>query len=379
MSLTIEALQAAEGDCLLLEHVAAGGRPTRILIDGGSRGIYRRALRPRLDALRHGERLDLRMVVVSHIDGDHISGILDLFNDLERLKEDGEEPFCRIGTLWHNAFENLQPDDVVRQSAAVGAALGGAVPAGLDPCTAAVVASIRQGAALRNAAQRLDVPINRGAGDALVRAPSGSVRRIAVAPGLTFTILGPRDAQLLRLNEEWQKSTDAHPSDPDARAADYLNRTVPNLSSIVILAEAERAGGGPVRVLLTGDAGGDHILQSLEDTGIAPGGRLHVDVLKVQHHGSSHSVTQDFFERVTASRYVISGNGMHDIPHEDTLTWLSAARHGEPYDVFMTNREGGNGLTEMLDRFLAREATAEPGHRYHFRAPDELSIQVPID
>ena len=70
-----------------------------------------------------------------------------------------------------------------------------------------------------------------------------------------------------------------------------------------------------MRVLLTGDAGGDHILESLDKTGIGPGGRIHVDLLKVQHHGSNHSTTQDFFERVTADRYVISGNGKHGIPH----------------------------------------------------------------
>jgi hypothetical protein len=257
--------------------------------------------------------------------------------------------------------------------------MDGVIPAGLDPFTAAVVASIRQGAALRNLARRLGIPINHGAQDQLVRAPASSVRRLAVAPGLTFTVLGPRDAQLLRLGEEWTRSGDAHPSDPDARSADYLNRTIPNLSSIVLLAVAERADGPPARVLLTGDAGGDHILESIASTGIAPDGRLHVDVLKVQHHGSSHSVTQDFFERVTASRYIISGNGMHDIPHPDTLGWLSAARHGESIDVYMTNRQGSGGFTAMLDRFLAAEAAEEPAHRYHFREADALSIHVPID
>jgi hypothetical protein len=257
VALTIEALQANEGDCLLLEHTPPGGEPARILIDGGSRGIYRRVLRPRLDALRQGERLDLRMAIVSHIDGDHISGILDLFNDMARHEDEGEPAFCRIGTLWHNAFEALQPGPIVRQSAAVSAALDGAVPAGLDPFTAAVVASIRQGAALRTVARRLGIPINHGAQDQLVRAPASSVRRLAVAPGLTFTVLGPRDAQLLRLGEEWARSGDAHPADPDARSADYLNRTVPNLSSIVLLAEAERADRQPPRQLLTGDGGGD--------------------------------------------------------------------------------------------------------------------------
>ena len=192
-----------------------------------------------------------------------------------------------------------------------------------------------------------------------------------------MTILGPHDAQLQKLDEEWQRSEKTHPADPAAQAADYLNRTAPNLSSIVLLLEAARANGAsPVRVLLTGDAGGDHILESLDKTGVGPGGRIHVDLLKVQHHGSNHSTTQDFFERVTADRYVISGNGKHGIPHGDALEWLSAARRGQPYTVYMTNRKGDEGLEEMLTAFLAREAAAEPRHRYLFRREERAWIST---
>jgi hypothetical protein len=378
MRLTIDALQANDGDCLLL-HYARSGQPTlRVLVDGGSRGIYRDILRPRLDELRHGGALDLRMALVSHIDLDHITGILDLFRDMERVQDDGGEPFCRVRTLWHNAFEQVHANrQAAVHSAAVGAALGGVAPAGLNPMTAAVVASVRQGADLRDVSERLGIARNEGAGDDLVQAPENGLRKLALAPGLTLTILGPRDKQLQDLDEEWRRSEAAHPADPDARAADYLNRTVPNLSSIVLLVEAARsAGASPVRVLLTGDAGGDHILESLDRTGTGPGGRIHVDLLKVQHHGSNHSTTQDFFERVTADRYVISGNGKHGIPHADTLGWLSAARRGQPYTVFMTNRKGQEGLEAMLTAFLAREAAAEPRHQYFFRRDDRGFIST---
>jgi beta-lactamase superfamily II metal-dependent hydrolase len=380
MKLTLEALQANEGDCLLMHYERPGTRPVRVLIDGGPRGVYKRVLRPRLDQVRGDSRLDLRMVMVSHIDGDHISGVLDLLADLERRQDDGEEPFCRIRTLWHNSFERLHGGRrAAAQSAVVGAALGGVTPPGLNATAAAVVASVRQGAALRDAAERLNIPLNQGALDDLVRAPATRLRRIAVAPGLTFTILGPRDEQLLMLDEEWQAAQERHPRNPRAQAADYLNRTVPNLSSIVVLVEAARGRSRPFRLLLTGDAGGDHILESLEATKLGRGGRFHVDLLKVQHHGSNHSVTQDFFERVTADRYVISGNGRHDIPHRDTLEWLSTARRGERYELFMTNRSGSNGLTQTLTTFLTREARHEPNHEYHFRPESSPSISVTLE
>jgi hypothetical protein len=45
------------------------------------------------------------------------------------------------------------------------------------------------------------------------------------------------------------------PADEQAAAGDDLNRTVPNLSSIVFLAEEKKAKGDPTRILFTGDAG----------------------------------------------------------------------------------------------------------------------------
>src|SRR5215212_4705406 len=229
MRITVEALQANDGDCLLLHYARTGTATVRILVDGGPRGIYATVLRQRIDQLRHGAALNLRMVLVSHIDLDHITGVLDLFTDMERVQQDGADPFCAVRTLWHNSFDRIHSDrHAPVQSAAVSAALGGTAPPGLLPMTAAVVASVSQGAALRNVAVRLGIALNEGAGGELVRAPAAGVRQIAVAPGLTLTVLGPNDEQLRKLDDEWRQSKDAHPLEPAAQAADYLNRTVPN-------------------------------------------------------------------------------------------------------------------------------------------------------
>ena len=81
-------------------------------------------------------------------------------------------------------------------------------------------------------------------------------------------------------------------------------------------------------------------------------------------------------DKTPADRYIISGNGKHGIPHADALKWLSAARRGQPYTVFMTNRKGQDGLEAMLTAFLAREAAAEPTHKYLFRREDRLFIST---
>jgi hypothetical protein len=382
MRLTLEALQANDGDCLILHYQPASAAPVRVLIDGGSAGVYSSILRPRLDQLRAGKTLPLRMAMVSHIDADHITGILDLFKDLEEQQASGEDPFCEIKTLWHNSFESLQGGkQAVAQSATVAASLDGVVPPhGLDWTTAAVVASVPQGNALRTSAVQLAVPINQGAGGALVTARAKGQRPVKIADGLTFRILAPHQDQLSRLRAAFTDAgaqVKAGAADA-AVGADYLNNTVPNMSSIVVMAEAAKPGGQPRRMLLTGDARGDVILEALELAGLMDRGRCHVDLLKVQHHGSNHSTTQDFFERVTADRYVISGNGRHDIPHADALGWLSAARAGQAYDVYMTNRVGVLGNKKMLDKFLKSEAKTQQNHTYHFRNEKDLSISVEL-
>jgi hypothetical protein len=381
MVFTLEALQANDGDCLLLHYQkTAAGTPVRVLIDGGSAGVYSSVLKPRIDQLRGRTPLDLRMVMTSHIDADHITGILDLFKALAQLRDDGEEEFCRIQTLWHNSFEKLhggRPAAV--QSATVAASLDGVVPPkGLERFTAAVVASVPQGNQLRKAAVQLGVPINQGAGGDPVAAPARGQKIVPIADGLTFMVLAPNAVQLTRLKEAFEAAKAEHGGNDEAVGADYLNNTVPNMSSIVVIAEAAGAKGKKRRMLLSGDARGDVLLESLELAGLMKGGRCHFDLMKVQHHGSSHSTTQDFFEKVTADRYVISGNGRHDIPHADALAWLSAARRGKPYEAYLTNRIGVLKNKQVMDRFLAAESKNEKQHSYFFRKEKELSLSVPL-
>lgn len=99
----IELLPANEGDCLLITII---NEDIHILIDGGTANTYRTYLRERLIQLRNdGKAIDL--LVVTHIDNDHIGGIIEL------LKENGsnENPhIIEIRNIWHNSYRHLQFD-----------------------------------------------------------------------------------------------------------------------------------------------------------------------------------------------------------------------------------------------------------------------------
>ena len=69
----LEMLPARYGDCIWIEY---GEDPVRrILIDGGAPGVYKRTLKPRLKQLSDEER-KFELLVVTHVDYDHIRGVL---------------------------------------------------------------------------------------------------------------------------------------------------------------------------------------------------------------------------------------------------------------------------------------------------------------
>jgi glyoxylase-like metal-dependent hydrolase (beta-lactamase superfamily II) len=117
---TLEALQAAHGDALLL-HYGPADSVKLAVIDAGPASIFRSSVRPRLEEIRARRAPDatltLDYVLVSHIDDDHIHGVTDLTKELvEAADAPGDPPF-EIRSLWHNAFDDVVGDDEVKSVA----------------------------------------------------------------------------------------------------------------------------------------------------------------------------------------------------------------------------------------------------------------------
>ena len=75
------------------------------------------------------------------------------------------------------------------------------------------------------------------------------------------------------------------------------DQSIPTLSSVAVLARSNSKAALP-----TGDARGDHMVSDLEKARLLTNGRLHVDLLKVQHHGGNRNATKTFFKYVTADK-----------------------------------------------------------------------------
>lgn len=326
--LVFEALQARYGDCLLLTVPAARGK-SRLLIDGGPSDVFRSFLKPRLDqeaAASEEKPLTIDTVMVSHIDEDHILGVLDLFGVLRDADERQAPRPYQPRWLLHNSFDGLVGEGEGGAARAIGgetvlASLGAALPEMLlsrDSHTARLVLqSYGQGSKLASLAAALRIsrnPPDQGLIQFTTEAP-----RVLRLGDATLTVVGPLKKEIDDLQREWGKWR-AKQKDKKATAAlaEYLDKSVPNLSSIVVLLECNGR-----KILLTGDARGDHVLKGLKQAELMPAsGPLVVDILKLPHHGSSRNLDTDFFEQIHARHYVASGDGTYGNPDRDTLRMI---------------------------------------------------------
>lgn len=308
----IEALAASHGDALLVRWADPSGRERVGLVDGGPAARYGLELQGHLAALAAetgAPQPTLEFVCVSHIDDDHIGGIERLFTTIRRYIRDDRALPATVKRLWFNSWDHLGvPEPVVGHATA-------------DPVAGA---SVKQGRDLREIARLLHLDGNAPFGTAILAGTGVDL------DGLRVDVVAPLRAQLDALFAAWREK------EPDLPAftAAYRDRKVPNLSSIALLL---RAGGRSA--LLTGDARGDHLLEGLDAGGFLTGGSMHVDVLKLPHHGSINNVAADLFEAVSADVYIVSADGVtHGLPDEECLELLVHSRQaGDEYTIVLTN------------------------------------------
>lgn len=380
MKLTL--FPADKGDCLLL--TSADGH--HMLIDGGMGPSYRKFVEPVLGEMQARDE-ELDVVCVSHIDRDHIQGVLNLFqaeldwrvHEFQRTHDNpGHEPPAqprppKVGEVWHNAFaemveENTGPiEQMLAHRAAVLSAAEHDHAGSWAAYSAELAASVGEGITLsrRIGPKQLKIPLNPRANGKLMMARSNA-RRIKLGT-LKITVLAPFEEDLKALRKEWnqwlveerdqlhdiRRRADraeatlatrvvdtiigpavseanqlAHAIDASLQLAgkvgDRGEVTVPNLASIMLLVEE-----GSRSMLLTGDGHSDEIVKGLKvKKRLDARGRLHVDLLKVQHHGAEFNARPEFWSAITADHYVFCANGAHHNPDERILDDLLDARLG---------------------------------------------------
>ncbi len=349
--LRLEMLPAHHGDCLLIEYGNARS-PKRILIDGGTPESFD-AVDARL--ARIGESVELELLVVTHVDEDHIGGTLaHLVKNRGRLapKE-----------IWFNAYRHLFPPDM--QGPAQGEGLS---------------------TAIEEAGWAWNAAFARTTRSVVVPDPETELPVIDIA-GAKLTLLSPTWAKLQHLQGTWEKACKKAKLIPGEGAppADVLGKRPPpkNLSPTKVRALAAEAfkrdsskpNGSSIaflfeyrgkRLLLTGDAHPDALVGSLDRLGQGP---IEVDAWKFAHHGSRGNLDKELLERVHAKRYLIStDSGTFGHPDPEAIARLLV--HGESeekqlvfnYDTAYTRPWADVGLREEFRYSVAFADPESDGH-----------------
>ena len=355
------AIQARFGDCLLLEYGDAN--PEFILIDGGPSANYKNHLKPALQKLLNGSST-LQAVMISHVDNDHIVGVLDLVVDLKYQLDNGTKPFLNIGELWFNSFKaTIDTGDLEKRMKEINTVAG--VNGLRMQEMSMAVNGIKEGYQILSVSHFLDIPINPGTQKGFYLADQQ--QQPTLKSNLKITLVGPTTSNLEALQKKWeawiadneQKIKDGQYTKDFAAMSD---KSIPNLSSIVMVIEAEGKS-----ILLTGDCRGDHLQQGLIETGLSANGSYHVDIFKVPHHGSQRNATKEFFKEVTANTYIISADGTYDNPDYETLVWIveAAKEAGRNIKIAFTNE------TESTKALLKNFPPGNWGYQVQFMPKQE--------
>ncbi len=285
--LTLQILKAFSGDSLLLSYSGEDKQEHHILIDGGMPNTYTKYIKK---ALRKIEQLDA--VFITHIDKDHIGGILKLLDSSQKNK---------VQNIFFNSGKMIKKSNSTMISESDGIAL---------------VDFINASNSLKS--NREEITIESEPFEFF---------------GLTISFLSPSYEALevfnraFSLGEVKEEALISQSIEEEKRSIDLerllierpfrekrLQDDPANGVSLAMLIEYQSK-----KVLLLGDAKDKVVIASLKSLGYSPQNRLKVDYLKLAHHGSKHHTSEEFLSLVECNHYIISTNGRYGHPNIETL------------------------------------------------------------
>lgn len=310
----IEMIQAGHGDCIWIEYGENENSMHRVLIDGGTAGTYEK-IKQRIKALDvPNAKFDL--LVITHIDADHIAGILKLFED--------EELNISFDDIWFNGYKHLLGRETL---------------------------GAKQGEVLTNHLTKQGVNWNKAfLNKAACVDDSWNFTSISLTGGMQLTLLSPTKKELSELQPKWNNAAKKAGIDPENRLEELedlitrpsgreaLGSTLPDVDALAskeTILDSSEANGSSIafiaeyeekRVLFSGDAHSTVLLDVLGRY-IPNGGKLVLDAFKVPHHGSCANITRDLLSLLECSKFLVSTNGAY-FSHPDEIAMSRIIKYG---------------------------------------------------
>lgn len=308
----IKILKAGNGDSILLSF-NDGKENRNILIDGGvdetyysnSTGLYGE-LQNEIDLIKkRNEHIDL--LILTHIDNDHICGLLKWF-------ELDDKAYELVKNVWFNSGKLIATylNEPENEDLRIGLKIFSNPQTGVN-----------------EAIDYEKYLIDKGIWDKKIIIQGQDIEQ----SGVQIQILSPDETQLKRLLKEYKNVTgnpaytSGKEKDWDTNIKDFINEERKN--DFKFVQDNKIKNGSSISFILTlnnksflflADSHPKGIVKQLKTLGYSKDTPLEVEVMKVSHHGSKKNTDKELLEIIKTENYIISTDSSgHNHPHKRTL------------------------------------------------------------
>lgn len=336
--------KAGNGDCISIEN-----KSEFVLIDGGTAQSFSNWKSNIIDKDKIGA------VIVTHIDNDHVNGII-------KLLQNDSSP--QIDSFYFNGAEQLfgRLDDTGKQDRLSDTKLR-AISEELSTAGDREQIGYSEGTSLSYLLLDKKITSNPPvAGGAFYRERCNSFK----VGDIKFSVIGPSKSVLQELKSRWEDKLSERGIRPKIITKAYyeafekytkslqdsLLNTIPIASSqaetIESLANTDFKDDNSVtnksslsfliesntkRLLYLSDSDCETIISWLDNLGI---NQIKVDAVKISHHGSRNNTSLELLHRINCKKYLISTNGnSHSHPDLETLARISLVNKESGAEIFM--------------------------------------------
>jgi len=339
----IEFLPAFNGDCI---HIMIDNEK-HILIDGGLARTYVKTLQNKLQEVKQASK-NLDLVVITHIDNDHLVGIQKLFGD-NKYKSLVKKVWFNTGSTLNNYF------DIKCESTKIDTA----------PTNNRAENEIgfKGAIKLEDVLDELNI-INRVPIKAM---------DVIYLDDIYFKILSPDTDRLYKLTKGWnrvvkelerraEEEVAGHSNDYDRTIEELVKNdfkkdtSISNGSSIAFLMQYQN-----FKFLFLADTFTEVIIQSLKKFRYTKDRPLKVDFVKLSHHGSKKNINKELLELIDTDTYIISTNGnRHNHPNQEALSRIIMFNKNKGIrSKFIFNYQKKGNLENMFQLYEFKKSTNE--------------------
>ncbi|EKN4739341.1 MBL fold metallo-hydrolase [Yersinia enterocolitica] len=308
MSITIRFLKAHHGDSILIT-LDNSSVEERLLIDGGPRYTFRPRktsylndgnLRKTLDELIENNKC-IDLVILTHVDDDHIGGLIQAFEDLDYLPKLAKKVLFNSGQLIHEHF--AVPTDPLKD-----------IRGNFNQSNNT---SIGQGITFEKYITECNIWDRR------------LIKQLDYYPlkNGNLIFLTPNISKLEKLLEKWEEEQ----VDPfTSNTKNDWSESYQNLiKSDVFIEDKSPTNGSSLSFILKidtynfvflGDAHPSTIIEGLNKLGHDENNPLKANLVKISHHGSKANTNNELLKILHSDIYVIStDSSLHGLPDKTTL------------------------------------------------------------